>query len=188
MEWWHNVEWTESGTRQRKDIPESGTIGMVTNRGNSNIQSWIKIVICERTDFIERYTYWEQRMKVLELSYDTMEKNDQSWVWTKGLLYLGGHSNHWAIWSCVVELVLVIYQGRSLLCFTSSDQNQLKLVEFQSWSREPAKLVGNFSNFSNWIPLSFSDSDQFHWKESDQIPTGTKWNQSGIWLEIDIIY
>ena len=55
-------------------------------------------------------------------------------------------------------------------------------------SREPAKLVGNFSNFSDWIPLSSSDSDRFHWKESDQIPTGTKWNQSGIWLEIDIIY
>ena len=47
-------------------------------------------------------------------------------------------------------------------------------------SREPAKLVGNFSNFSDWIPLSSSDSDRFHRKESDQIPTGTKWNQSGI--------
>ena len=55
-------------------------------------------------------------------------------------------------------------------------------------SREPAKLVRNFSNFSDWIPLSSSDSDRFHRKESDQIPTGTKWNQSGIWLEIDIIY
>ena len=55
-------------------------------------------------------------------------------------------------------------------------------------SREPAKLVGNFSNFSDWILLSSSDSDRFHRKESDQIPIGTKWNQSGIWLEIDIIY
>ena len=31
-------------------------------------------------------------------------------------------------------------------------------------SREPAKLVGDFSNFSDWIPLSSSDSDRFHQK------------------------
>ena len=42
---------------------------------------------------------------------DTMEKNDQSWVWTKDLPYPEGRSNHWAIRSCVVELVFVIYQG-----------------------------------------------------------------------------
>jgi len=70
--------------------------------------------------------------------------------------------------------------GRSLLCPAVSDRNWLELVGFRSeiLDHRIGQTVGNFSNFSNRIPIGTSRTDRFYWFQVQSIPTGTKWNRS----------
>ena len=69
---------------------------------------------------------------------------------------------------------------RSLLCPAGSDWNRLKPVEFWSeiFDHSIGQTGGNFSNFSNRIPIGTSGTGRFYQFRVQSIPTGTEWNRS----------
>ena len=69
---------------------------------------------------------------------------------------------------------------RSLLCPAGSDWNWLQPVGFrlEILDHSIGQTVGNFSNFSNRIPIGTSGTGRFYRFRVQSIPTGTKWNQS----------
>jgi len=69
---------------------------------------------------------------------------------------------------------------RSLLCPAGSDRNQLEPVGFRSeiLDHSIGQTVGNFSNFSNRIPIRTSGTGRFYRFQVQSIPTGTRWNRS----------